>query len=132
MKKRYGDTKTHLTLTATAREAYDSYSPLSIWERETDDDETEYRYDISGCLEATDLTETEVNEMLESLLRDDDAEAAADAILEAGLFDAAVSLMDDDIRESVHADYAPCSDKTFLAVYCMRHYDKYGETFTVN
>ena len=65
MKKRFGDTKTHLDLTEKARRAYDEFSPLSIYEIETDDG---YTYDITGCVQATGLTEDEVNETLEGLI----------------------------------------------------------------
>lgn len=47
-------------------------------------------------------------------------------------FDAAVSLMDDEIRETVHADLAPCTDQEFIDEYVKRHEEKYGETFEVN
>ena len=175
--KRYGDTKTHLDLSARAREAYDEYSPLSIYEREVDDDE--YRYDISGCIDAHDLTAEQVNEELESLL-DDGEEIDEDAIyrvlpsaidrwygnatteeIGGGIlpghevkwflrewdmsehdaledleeitpmqFDAAVALMDDEIREEIHAtgeyDNNPGG---FLREYCKLHEAKYGEAF---
>ena len=55
----------------------------------------------------------------------------AKEIIEAGDYEAAVSLMDDEIREEVHADLAPCSEEEFLAEYMKRHYEKYGEEFTV-
>ena len=41
-----------------------------------------------------------------------------------------VSLMDDDIRESVHADLADCYDSVFLEEYKKRHYEKYRTEFT--
>ena len=41
-------------------------------------------------------------------------------------FDSCVSLMDDDIREQVHADLAPCTEQEFLDAYCERHAEKYG------
>ena len=41
-----------------------------------------------------------------------------------------VNLMDDEIRESVHADLAPCRDIDFLKEYMKRHKEKYGEDFT--
>ena len=44
-------------------------------------------------------------------------------------FEAIVNLMDDDIREEVHRDIAPCTDEEFLAEYCTRHYEKYGVEF---
>ena len=52
------------------------------------------------------------------------------------ILDAAVPLMDDDIRESVHADFAPCralgfpcSALDFLLEYMERHYQAYGLHF---
>jgi len=47
-------------------------------------------------------------------------------------FDAAVSLMDDAVREAVHADLAPCTEQEFMDEYVKRHEAKYGETFEIN
>lgn len=55
----------------------------------------------------------------------------AQEIIDAGLFRAAVALMDDDIREQVHAEKAPCSELEFLAEYMERHAEKYGVEFMV-
>lgn len=44
-------------------------------------------------------------------------------------FQAAVMAMDDEIREAVHADMAPCTEEEFFTEYCRRHAEKYGETF---
>ena len=44
-------------------------------------------------------------------------------------FDAAVALMDDETREEVHADIAPCSEQEFFDAYCKAHYDRFGEDF---
>ena len=43
-----------------------------------------------------------------------------------------VNLMDDEIREAVHADLAPCTEEEFLEEYKKRHLEKYGEEFIVN
>lgn len=51
---------------------------------------------------------------------------------EAVDFEVAVSLMDDEIREEVHADLAPCTDQEFVDEYVKRHEAKYGETFVIN
>ena len=51
---------------------------------------------------------------------------------EAVDFEVAVNLMDDDIREEVHADLAPCTDQEFMDEYVKRHEAKYGETFVIN
>lgn len=55
----------------------------------------------------------------------------AKEIIEAGNYAAAVQLMDDEIREAVHADLAPCSEEEFLVEYMKRHYAKYGEEFCI-
>lgn len=44
-------------------------------------------------------------------------------------FDAAVQLMDDELREAVHSDIAPCSEQDFYNEYCRRHSEKYGVDF---
>ena len=46
-------------------------------------------------------------------------------------FPAAVMLMDDEIREEVHADLAPCTDQEFFEEYCKRHLEKYGIEFVI-
>ena len=46
-------------------------------------------------------------------------------------FDSAVSFMDDEIREAVHADLAPCTEARFLWEYAKRHQQKYGEPFAI-
>lgn len=55
----------------------------------------------------------------------------AHEIIENGLYQAAVELMDDEIRESVHQDLSPCTDEEFLAEYMKRHAEKYGMDFVV-
>lgn len=52
-------------------------------------------------------------------------------IIDGGLFDQAVELMDDNIREAIHAELAPCSEYIFLLEYMIRHSAKYGEDFTI-
>jgi hypothetical protein len=41
-------------------------------------------------------------------------------------FDELVMVMDDDIRELLHAQMAPCGDQEFADAYCVEHYKKYG------
>ena len=45
--------------------------------------------------------------------------------------DAAVMLMDDEIREAIPFDIAPCTEQEFVDEYCKRHFEKYGEDFNV-
>lgn len=46
-------------------------------------------------------------------------------------FEAAVNMMDDEIREELHAELAPCGNQEFLDAYVERHAHKYGEDFQV-
>lgn len=55
----------------------------------------------------------------------------AEKIIESGLYEAAVELMDDDIREQIHRELAPCTDLEFLETYIERHREKFGEEFTI-
>lgn len=47
-------------------------------------------------------------------------------------YDAAVDLMDDDIRETIAAELAPCTDQEFFTAYCEAHAEKYGEEWTLD
>lgn len=49
----------------------------------------------------------------------DSADDAIDEIEERGLWDAVVNVMEDDVREELHAAIAPCSDRLFLRSYLL-------------
>lgn len=55
----------------------------------------------------------------------------AKEIIENGMYDAAVNLMDDEIREELHAEMSPCTDEEFLEAYMKAHKEKYGEAFEI-
>ncbi len=42
-------------------------------------------------------------------------------------FDASVNLMDDEIREKLHAELAPCTNQEFFTAYEAAHLEKFGE-----
>lgn len=42
-------------------------------------------------------------------------------------FDAAVNCMDDEIREMLHQEIAPCTDQEFFDAYCKAHEDRFDE-----
>lgn len=47
-------------------------------------------------------------------------------------FDACVNLMDEEIREALHNEIAPCDEQYFLDCYIEEHAKKYnGEEFTI-
>ena len=47
-------------------------------------------------------------------------------------FDAAVALMDDEIREELHFELAPCTDQEFFSAYEAAHAEKYGEEWELS
>lgn len=55
----------------------------------------------------------------------------ANEIITNGFYEAAVNLMDDEIREELHRELAPCSDLEFLEEYMKRHKEKYNEDFEI-
>lgn len=42
-------------------------------------------------------------------------------------YNAAVELMDDELREKLHLEMAPCTDQEFFDAYCKLHEEKFGE-----
>ena len=50
----------------------------------------------------------------------------AQVMINNGLFDAAVELMDDEIRERLHSELAPCSEQEFFTAYEQAHAERYG------
>ena len=89
-----------------AFEAYSGVSPLTIYEKETDEGK---RYYMQGALEYDNRTFKEMEMIFEDMY--DDAH-----ITDAEM-NALVSYMDDDIRERVHMELAPCTHEEFLIRY---------------
>lgn len=46
-------------------------------------------------------------------------------------FDVVVNMMDDEIREELHNELAPCTDQEFVDAYVEAHEAKYGEQFEI-
>lgn len=44
-------------------------------------------------------------------------------------FNAAMQLTDDDLREEIHRELAPCSEQEFFDEYAKRHEEKFGEVW---
>lgn len=47
-------------------------------------------------------------------------------------YNAAVYLMDDELREEVHADLAPCTEQEFFDEYARRHAERFGEIWEMD
>ena len=46
-------------------------------------------------------------------------------------FDAAVNMMDVEIREALHNELAPCTEQEFMDAYVKAHEAKYNEQFEI-
>ena len=46
-------------------------------------------------------------------------------------FDAAVNMMDDEIREKLHNELAPCTNQEFMDAYAEAHEAKFNERFEI-
>ena len=47
-------------------------------------------------------------------------------------YEAAVELMDDEIRDSLHFELAPCTEQDFFTAYEKAHAEKYGEEWELS
>ena len=47
-------------------------------------------------------------------------------------FETAVYMMDDELRESTHAEFSPCTEQEFFTVYEKAHAEKYGEEWELS
>ena len=47
-------------------------------------------------------------------------------------FDATIELMDDDIREDLNLELAPCTDQEFFTAYEKAHAKKFGEEWELS
>lgn len=110
----YGNQNTHLKLTGKAYDIYSNADPLRIFEFH--DPETDnYTYDVHGIIEAEDLTEEELIKSIEEL-GEIGMTIYGRAITQKDM-DVIGTYMDDDIRETVHFELAPCTPEEFLTRY---------------
>lgn len=47
-------------------------------------------------------------------------------------FDVTVHYMDDELREELHRELAPCSEQEFFDAYCKAHLERFGEDFSLD
>ena len=78
---------------------------------------------VNGVMDALDKYEAKIKaEGRQALARD---------IIDNGLYEAAVALMDDEIREDLNREIAPCTEEDFLVAYMDKHYRRYGSAFVI-
>jgi len=102
-----------------AIDAYNGISPLEIYEKMADEIGKRYnylipnddgkRYYIRGAIEYENLTFKEMEKIFEDIY---DETHMTDPEM-----DALVNYMDDDIREKVHQELAPCTHEEFILRY---------------
>lgn len=47
-------------------------------------------------------------------------------------YETTVTFMDDEIREELHMELAPCSEQEFFSAYEKAHIEKYGEEWELS
>ena len=47
-------------------------------------------------------------------------------------FETMVHYMDDELREELHSQLAPCTEQEFAEAYVKAHLEKFGEEFVIN
>lgn len=73
---------------------------------------------------------TEMTRLLDAE-EEDAAQVTAEDIVRRGLYNAAVELMDNELREQLHEELSPCSDAEFLTRYLIEHEKKFHMPFIV-
>lgn len=102
--------------------AYDAKDLFSEGWRATDREELKKRYDLTDW--EADVMADELAKLADQYVEDEDGRTVDYA--------AAVELMDDDLREELHMEMAPCTNQEFYDAYVKAHAEKYnGEKFQI-
>ena len=70
-------------------------------------------------------------ELTEPYVRFTTTNANGIEVEECAHLEACAVLMDDEIRERLHAEMAPCTEQEFMDAYCEAHLEKFGERFAI-
>lgn len=72
----------------------------------------------------------------EIILSDDDDKPARQAVVNLNGkqldYEAAVQVMDDDLREELHGELAPCTEQEFFTAYELAHARRFGEEWELS
>ena len=111
--------KTEMTREQIAYDAKDLFA--GGW-RAADREDFKKEYDLTDW--EADVMAEELEKQASQYVEDEDGRTVDYA--------AAVELMDDDLREQLHREMAPCSNQAFYAAYVKAHAEKYnGEKFQI-
>jgi len=102
------------------REALESWNELTENEKEEWGSFEEFRQKDFAIYPDEDFVEYEENE-----------KTVVEELLKLGM-DVLVNYMDDELREQVHRELAPCTDAEFLTRYIKLHRERFNEEFDVN
>lgn len=102
-----------------------AYDAMDLYEegwRASDREALKERYDLTDW--EADVMAEELEKQANQYVQDEDGRTVDYA--------AAVELMDDDLREQLHMEMAPCSNQEFYGAYVKAHAAKYnGEKFQI-
>lgn len=102
--------------------AYDAMDLFDEGWRATDREELQKRYDLTDW--EADVMAEALEKLANQYVQDEDGRMVD--------YDAAVEMMDDDLREELHRGMAPCTNQEFYAAYVKAHAAKYnGEKFQI-
>ena len=102
--------------------AYDAKDLFAGGWRASDRDEFKKEYDLTDW--EADVMAEELEKLANQYVEDEDGHMID--------YDAAVEMMDDDLREELHRKMAPCSNQAFYDAYVKAHAEKFnGEKFQI-
>ena len=89
--------------------------------RSSDREEFKKEYDLTDW--ETDVMAEELEKLADQYVEDENGHMID--------YDAAVEMMDDDLREQLHQEMAPCTNQEFFDAYVKAHAAKFGEKFQI-
>lgn len=102
-----------------------AYDAMDLYEegwRASDREELKKEYDLTDW--EADVMAEALEKLADKYVQDEDGRTVD--------YDAAVELMDDDLREQLHMEMAPCTNQEFYDAYVKAHAEKYnGEKFQI-
>ena len=102
--------------------AYDAKDLFAGGWRAADRDEFKKEYDLTDW--EADVMQEELEKLADQYVEDSDGHMI--------YYDAAVEMMDDDLREELHREMAPCTNQELYDAYVKAHAAKYnGEKFQI-
>ncbi|WP_278558883.1 hypothetical protein [Acidaminococcus intestini] len=102
--------------------AYDAKDLFAGGWRASDRDEFKKEYGLTDW--EADVMQEELEKLADQYVEDSDGHMI--------YYDAAVEMMDDDLREELHREMAPCTNQEFYDAYVKAHAAKYnGEKFQI-